>query len=213
VHRHKRSFENFSPSKIKGERVVHLFENDVDIQIKETLKAAVLNALSISIICKSNYKIINGTDPIDLVDFSASKKITIVGAFHSYIKKIASQNNDLHVLEFDENTLEEYEKQFYVPAEKYNEIIPGSNVVIISGLTLINKTIDNLLNFVSPDSTVIVTGPTSSMIPDILFNRNVKIIGGTRITDPDLLFTLAAQAGTGFHLFKYCADKFCIINE
>jgi len=212
-YKNKRDFGNFSPGKIKGQKVIDLFENNTGLKITNTLNAAVLNAVSAKLISSGNYKILERIDPIELVDLSPVKTITIVGAFQSYIKLIAATKNKLYVLELDEDALNEDQKQYYVPAENFTKVIPQSDIVIITGLTLVNNTIDNLLASVSSNAEVIVTGPSSSLIPDILFKHNVKILGSTRITDPELLFQVVGEAGTGFHLFKYCAEKFSIINE
>ena len=80
-------------------------------------------------------------------------------------------------------------------------------------LTLVNNTIDGLLSAISPDALVIVTGPSSSLIPDVLFQNKVNIIGATKITNPEILFNIVSECGAGFHSFKYCAAKICIINE
>lgn len=208
-----RDFGDFTPLNILGQSVHDLFETSKTSAILDTLKVAVLNAVSAKMQHSSGYKIIEHTDPIDLIDFSQQRTITVVGGFQSYIQKIAATNNRLFVLEMNENALSEDQKQFYIPASDYNKIIPISDVVIITGLTLVNNTIDELLSCVSPGTQVIVTGPSSSIIPDVLFDNNVSIIGATRITDPDKLFSVVSQAGAGFHLFKYCAQKICILNE
>jgi len=208
-----RDFGDFSPLKVTGQRVSDLFATSKSSAILDTLKIAVLNAMSAQMQNSSGYKILENTDPIDLIDLSRHRTITVVGGFQSYIQKIAATKNKLFVLEMNENALSEDQKQFYVPAGEYNKIIPVSDVVIITGLTLVNNTIDDLLSCVSPGTQVIVTGPSSSIIPDVLFKNKVSIIGATRITDPDLLFSIVSQAGAGFHLFKYCAQKICILNE
>ena len=209
----ERDFEAFSPSKITGQNVIDLFEGNSSLRIKNTLKVAVLNAISSGIIGGGGYRILEGTDPVELLDLSTPKTISIVGAFQSYIKKISATKNKLYVLEMDENALNEDQKQYYVPADNYNKILPGSDVVIITGLTLVNNTIDDLLVSVSPGARVIVSGPSSGIIPDILFKRKVSVVGATRITNPDKLFSVVGEAGTGFHLFKYCAEKFCLVNQ
>jgi uncharacterized protein (DUF4213/DUF364 family) len=209
----ERYFGSFSPSKIKDQKVIDLFDKSSNMKIIDTLKVAVLNALSSEFISEQNYKMIEETDPIDLIDLTPQKTISIVGAFQSYIKKIAVSKNKLYVLELNKNAFIDNQKQFYVPADKYSEILPVSDIIIITGLTLVNNTIDDLLATISPTAKVIVTGPSSSMIPDILFKNRVTIVGGTRITNSELLFKVVSEAGTGFHLFNYCAEKFCIVNE
>ena len=75
-----------------------------------------------------------------------------------------------------------------------------------------NNTIDELLGSVGAGTQVIVTGPSGSIIPDILFDNKVTIIGAVRITDPDILFRIAGEGGTGYHLFEYGAQKICILK-
>jgi uncharacterized protein len=207
-----RDFGSFTPSKIKGQKVSDLFETQKESNTTLTLKIAVLNAISSGIISSGDYKVLENCDPIDLLDLGSQKTITIVGAFHTYIQKVSMTKNRLYVLELNENALAPEQKQFYVPANEYSTILPESDIVIITGLTLVNKTIDSLLSAISKKSTVIVTGPSSSIIPDILFAGNVNIIGATRITKPEILFNVVGEAGTGFHLFEYCAQKICILK-
>jgi uncharacterized protein (DUF4213/DUF364 family) len=208
-----RDFGDFSPLKIKGQKVIDLFETGKKSTLIDTLKTAVLNAISSKLLLTSNYRIIENSDPIDLVDLSSGKTITVVGGFQTYIQKISETNNKLYILELNENALSEEQKQFFIPADQYANILPSSDIVIITGLTLVNNTIDDLLASISQKAKVIVTGPSSSIIPDILFENKVNIIGATRVTDSDLLFSVVGEAGAGFHLFKYCAQKISILND
>ena len=209
----KRDFSDFSPLKIRGQKVCDLFDLEKESGIIFTLKIAALNAISSNIILSSNYKILYNTDPIELIDLGSKKTITIVGAFQSYIRKISGTGNRLYVLELNENAILQEQKQFFVPANDYQKVLPESDIVIITGLTLVNNTIDNLLSAVSEKTLVIVTGPSSSIIPDILFENKVRIIGATRITKPKLAFKVVSEAGTGFHLFKYCAEKISVLRN
>lgn len=208
-----RDFDDFTPTHIKGQKVSDLFEIQKKSNITDTLKIAVLNAISSTLILNGNYKTIENADPIELIDISPQKTITIVGAFQSYIQKISETDNKLYVLELNEKALKDEHRKYYVPANEFDSVIKISDIVIITGLTLVNHTIDSLLSSVLPHTKVIVTGPSSSIIPDVLFDKKVNIIGATRITNPDLLFTIVSESGSGYHLFKYCAQKICIINE
>jgi uncharacterized protein (DUF4213/DUF364 family) len=112
----------------------------------------------------------------------------------------------------NESALPPEYRKYFVPADAYKTIVPESDIVIITGQTLVNSTIDDLLDAVNPGSQVIVTGPSGSILPDILFRNGVSIIGAVRITDPELLFDVAGEGGTGYHLFEYCARKICIVK-
>ncbi len=209
----KRDYDDFTPLKIKGQRAYDLFETEKESGIITTLKIACLNAISSRIISSGKYKILENCDPIDLMDLSKHKIITIVGAFQSYISRISETDNRLYVLELNENPLGEEQKQFYVPANDYDRILPESDIIIITGLTLVNNTIDNLLTAIPEKAVVIVVGPSGSVIPDVLFANKVNIIGATRITKPDILFDVISEAGGGYHLFEYCAQKICILRD
>lgn len=208
-----RDYGDFSPSKIAGQSVLSLLESERKTGIIDSLKIAVLNAISSSILANGKYKIVENTDPVDLIDINSDKTITVVGAFNSYIQKISPTNSQLFVLELNKDAFIDEYKKYYVPAEKYNEVIPKSDIVIITGMTLVNNTLDGLLSSIKPKTNVIVTGPSSSLVPDILFQHKVKIIGATRIVNPELLFPIVSEFGAAYHLFNYCAQKICIINE
>ena len=207
-----RDFGDFTPLKIRGHNVLDILETNRESSLILSLKTAVLNAISSKIISSGNYKIVENCDPIQLLDLNTRKTITIVGAFQSYIRKISETRNKLFVLELSENTLAPEHTKFFVPADEYEKILPTSDIVIITGQTLVNKTIDALLSVISPGTQVIVTGPSSGILPDILFENKVTIIGTIRITKPEVLFDIVSEGGTGFHLFEYCAQKICILK-
>ncbi len=208
----KRDFGDFTPLRIKGQKVLDVLETVKESGVILSLKSSVLNAISSDIISKGNYKIIENCDPIQLLELNSQKIITIVGAFQSYIGKISGTNSKLHVLELNENALLPENKKYFASYSEYKKILPGSDIIIITGQTLVNRTIDDLLSVISDGTQVIVTGPSGNILPDILFKNKVSIIGALRITKPEILFDIVSEGGTGFHLFKYCAQKICILK-
>ena len=60
-------------------------------------------------------RLVEDRDPIQLIDLNSRKTITVVGAFHSYIRKISETGNKLYVLEMNEEALGQEYKKFYVP--------------------------------------------------------------------------------------------------
>ena len=191
-HKQKRDFGNFTPGNISGQKVLDLFNCQDNSKILDRVKHAVLNAVSAQIIAKSTYKIIEDKDPFDLLDTSGQKTICIVGAFQSYIKRISSTQHKLYVLELNENALADEHKQYYVPAANASKILPFSDIVIITGLTIANNTLDDLLSYIPANKQVIIVGPTSGLIPDVLFKHNINIIGSTKITNPERMFTVVS---------------------
>ena len=208
-----RDFGEFTPLQILGRSVEDLLGSRKETSIVRSLQVAVLNAGSSGLIKESSYRILENTDPVDLLDLSGQQTITIVGAFQSYIHKIAATGNRLRVLELNEAALMPEHRHFYVPADEFSSVLADSAVVIITGFTLVNNTLDQLLASCRPGSVIILTGPSSSILPDVLFRHHVTMLGSTRITKPELLMPLVRQGATGYHLFEYCAEKICIVNN
>ncbi|MBI9068285.1 MAG: DUF364 domain-containing protein [Salinivirgaceae bacterium] len=208
-----RDFGEFTPLQIKGRTLLELFECKKNNGLPNGLRVAALNAISVKLMDTFGLKVIRETDPIDLLDLSGEKVITIVGAFHSYIKKVSKTKCHLNVLELNEEAMLPEHRQYFVPAHKYTEVLPKSDIIVITGLTIVNNTLDDLLLACNDKAQVIITGPSSNLIPQVLFEKHIDIIGGTLISKPELLFPLISQGAAGYHLFTYCAEKICILNE
>lgn len=213
THSRNRGFGDFTPGHFKGQKVTDLFAIPEPICFIKTLQLAVINALSAELLAESKFRIIENLDPIELIVLSEKNQVCVVGAFLSYIKKVAESNSVLKIIELNENAVPEEYRRYFVPSNLSEEVISQSDVVIITGSSLANNTLDRLLEIIPRKTKVILVGPTSGLIPDVLFARGVDIIGATRITDSDKMMELVAEGAAGFHLFLSCATKICIINE
>jgi len=89
THSRNRGFGDFTPGNFKGQKVADLFALPEPTCFIKTLQLAVMNAISAELIAESKYRIIENLDPIELIDLPEKKQVCIVGAFLSYIKKIA----------------------------------------------------------------------------------------------------------------------------
>jgi len=201
----------YSPGKILGRSFQDLFEQEYDSEIVPILRTAALNALSPALVTASGmYKEIHNRDPIDLAEINKNTTITLVGAFTNYIKTLEGIAKKLYVLEMNENNLKEDQKQHFVPADEFARVIPQSDVIIITGFTLLNNTLEQLLEAIPEGRQVVLVGPSGNIYPELLFQKGITIIGGTRVIDPELVFDLVGQASSGFHLFERGLRKICL---
>lgn len=208
-----RDHGDFTPLKIVGRSLSALFSHPKNPSLVQSLKIAALNACFQETLAKNKYSILNNTDPVDLLDLSRFARITMVGAFSAYIRKIAEVHPRLQVLELSEEAFLPEHKTFFVPADQFPSILPASELIIITGLTLVNNTFDDLLKYIPRDSTSILIGPSASIPPDLFFEHHISMVGATMITQPDWLFPLVSQGAAGYHLFEYCAEKITLRNE
>lgn len=213
VHNRAMGFGEFTPGNFKGRKVFDFFAHKNRSCLNKTVELAIMNALSAELLAESNYKIIENMDPIELVNLQGGARVCVVGAFLSYIKRIAQTDCILQIVELNETAVPDDFKPYLVSPDLSGKAISSSQIVFITGASLSNNTLDELLELISPGAQVIIVGPTSSLIPDVLFDHKVNVLGAIRITDSDKMLELVAEGASGFHLFKSCASKICILNE
>ena len=85
--------------------------------------------------------------------------------------------------------------------------MPKADLMVITGVTVLNDTLPGLLELRKPGAEIIVTGPTVSMLPDAFFKRGVTSLGGIVVTKADELLDLLCEGGSGYHFFGKYAEQ------
>ena len=123
------------------------------------------------------------------------------------MKKLLAAEADFTVLEMDPRTLKGRELDHYLPADRAAECVPEADLLVITGVTVLNGTLPGLLELAKPGAEILVTGPTASMLPDAFFRRGVTTLGGIRVTKADEALDLLCEGGSGYHLFGRSAEQ------
>ena len=89
-----------------------------------------------------------------------------------------------------------------LPAEEYVNVIPESDVVVATGVTFLNDTLEGLLKVKKPGAIFIVVGP-SVPLSTVLFDYGVDIVGGAYAEDEDQVYKKILQ-GASPRLIKDC---------
>ncbi len=146
-------------------------------------------------------KNINALDLIS--DEGANKKITMVGKFPK-IPEIKSVARELWVLESNPTLLNPKEGIITESAAEY--VIPGSDMVIITGSTLINKALERYLMLAKRENAyTIILGPSTPM-SDVLFDYGADMLAGVEIINPEAILRKISQSG-GMINTKVCKGE------
>ena len=178
--------------------------------LRRTLGIAALNALSLAVQEQdrnSGYELLSGVDAFDELDVTRYKKTVVVGALVPMLKKLIAANADFHVLEQDPRTLKERELPYYAPANQAYRYVPDADLLVITGVTILNDTLPGLLAMAKPGAEILITGPTASMVPDPFFQKGVTMLGGIQVTKPDELLDIISEGGSGYHFFGKYAER------
>ena len=79
-------------------------------------------------------------------------------------------------------------------AEEAINILPQAEVVAISGTSLINHTLENLLNLCH-NSFVVIVGPSCPLSP-VLFNYGVDVLAGAKVVKAEAVIEGISQGAT-----------------
>jgi len=154
-----------------------------------------------------------GIDAFDATEIRRGDRVVVVGAFVPFLKELKRRGQPFLVLEQDPATLKADELPFFRPAEQAAEILPEADVVLITGSTLVNNTLEALLALVPREARVTIVGPTVGMLPDAFLARGADILGCVRITAPDAFLDLLAEGGSGYHFFGRSAQKLVLARR
>lgn len=205
------------PRNIKGTRALHLLD---DLHSREPLRRAigiaVLNALSAAFWAQNipaDYEIKGNTDAQDLIPMTADKKVTVIGALAPVLKKLKKRGGTWWVVEQDPRTLRNEEMDHFVPVSRAEDVIGRADILVITGVTLLNHTLEGILRNAAEGADIYLMGPTAGMLPGPLFARGVRVVGGIRVRRPDEVLDVLAAGGSGYHLFDELAERIVLIRN
>ena len=205
------------PGKLRGRRAADLAREAVSGHgIRRTVGIATVNALADCCWRRRPHpdvELRHGIDAFDATEIRPGDRVVVVGAFVPFLKELKRRGQTFLVLEQDPATLKADELPFFQPAEKAAEILPSADVVLITGSTLVNNTLERLLALTQPDARVTVVGPTVGMLPDAFLARGAGVLGCVRITEPDPFLDLLAEGGSGYHFLGRSAQKLVLMSR
>jgi uncharacterized protein len=205
------------PGKLRGRAAADLAREALAGNgIRRALGIAALNALAECCWARRPYRQTElrlGVDAFDATEIRPGDRVVVVGAFVPFLKELKRRAQSFLVLEQDPTTLKPDELPFFRPAKDAAQVIPQADVVLITGSTLVNATLEELLALARPEARVTVVGPTVGMLPDAFLARGADVLGCVRITQPDAFLDLLAEGGSGYHFFGRSAQKIVLARR
>lgn len=207
----------FDPVRVRGKSVSSMLSSvNSPEPIKTAVAIATLNAVTATCWNKGltgGYSITTGMDAQDVVRMPVEASVAVVGAFVPTLRALKKRGGEWWVIEQDPRTLREDELSHYVPPERSEETIHSADVLIVTGVTLINHTLEAILGAAASGTEIAVMGPTASLLPEPLFERGVRIVGGVWVKKPDELLDVLAAGGSGYHFFDDLATRTVIQRD
>jgi uncharacterized protein (DUF4213/DUF364 family) len=148
--------------------------------IEAAIGVAAINALLPP--CPERWVDINAEEVV--AQHGIGKNVVLVGHF-PFIPRLREAVGKLWVLEQQPGPGD-------LPSEAAPDIIPQADVVAITGMTLVNHTLEGLLALCRPEALVLVLGPSTPLSP-ALFDYGVHILSGSVVEDTEAVLRAVSQ--------------------
>lgn len=116
----------------------------------------------------------------------AGKKVALIGHF-PFVESLRGRVGGLAVLELNP-------RQGDLPAAQGPQVIPQAQVVAITAMTLLNRTLEGILELCAPEAAVLMLGPTTPLSP-LLFDAGIDVLSGSVVTQVDAVLRVVSQGG------------------
>jgi uncharacterized protein (DUF4213/DUF364 family) len=199
------------PGKIRGSLAAALLgEVNAQDAIRRAVGIATMNAMAALCWDRRPHPDVAmdvGVDAFDAAGIRPGQMVVVVGAFVPFLRELKRRGQPYQVLEQDPATLKSEEMPFYRHASQAGVVVPQADVLLITGSTLLNDTLDDILAAARPDACKVVVGPTVGLVPDPYIRRGCDILGSIAVTNADEFLDVLAEGGSGFHFFGRSAQK------
>ncbi len=199
------------PDKMRGRRAAgFLDEVQQPDGIRRAVGIATMNALAALCWERRPHADVDmevGVDAFDAANIGPGQTVVVVGAFVPFLRKLKRRGQPYLVLEQDPATLKPDEMPFYRHAAQAPSVVPQADVLLVTGTTLLNDTLDQILAAARPDACKVVVGPTVGLVPDAYLRRGCDVLGTIRVTHADEFLDVLAEGGSGYHFFAKSAQK------
>jgi len=168
--------------------------------LSDNITRASLGIAAINSLIKVDLKKEADLDGLQLVhDLGKGKNISIVGHF-PVLERVREVAKNLWIIE-------KHPRPGDIPEEAGKECLPKSDIVVISGTTLINHTLEGILSLCNPKSVRMLLGPSTPMIP-MLFDYGIDILSGSRVTDKQTALKYISEGANFVRLKKTGSVRF-----
>jgi uncharacterized protein (DUF4213/DUF364 family) len=141
-------------------------------------------------------------DILEALDLREGDRVCMVGCFFPLIEKLRTRKIEVQAVDLDP-------KPGALPAESVSELLPKSQIALITATAVINGTIDGLLEMTGNCREVAVLGPSTPLFPQAFEGTPVTCLAGIRVNSADEVFEVIAEGG-GFREFKRHTTKVTI---
>jgi hypothetical protein len=171
--------------------------------IERAVGIATLNAISQYLMDQEEYEREMGVDVFEAIEIGKDEEVAVIGYMKPLVEKLRTRTRHVQVFERNARLREDAMPDTFVDL-----LLPKADTVVISGSSLVNGTIDRILDLSKNAKFVAMVGPTASALPEPFFGRNVRLMAGIHARGSAVLNAVAEAKP--FTEFKRLVKKYVI---
>jgi uncharacterized protein len=145
------------------------------------------------------------SDVLELLSVNPDDTVGMIGYFGPLVEPVKKKALALHV--FERRPDPDYE---ILPESAANDLLPKCQVVIMSATTLLNHTIDRLLDLSGGARQIAILGPSTPFMPEIFRSHGVTLLSGLQVVAPKQVLQIVSEGG-GTRQFGRAARKLSLV--
>lgn len=185
------------------------------VPLRRAVGVAALNALSSLAVERFGVPggtMVPGADALEAADVHPEDRVAMVGAFAPFVRALKGRVAELWVVDRHPEALREDERPLWRSPEHAREVLSAATVVLLTGSTLVEGGVDDLLEASRRARRRVLAGPTTALWPVPFFDRGVHVLAGIRVLDGSRLVRIVGEGGSGY-FFQDAAEKVAVVRH
>jgi len=162
---------------------------------EDRIEMAVASATANALANHMKKEIIEG-DTLDYVHISPEDRVGMVGHFAPVLPRLMKKTSSIMIFE----QIREKQGDLLPEADAYR-FLPQCQVALITSTSIVNHTVDKLLEAARSCRDVILLGASTPLIPDVFSDTPASFLSGILIKRPVEILRIVSEAG-GMRYFK-----------
>jgi hypothetical protein len=131
-----------------------------------------------------------GGDVLDLVAVEETDAVGMVGYFGPLVEPLRKSAKALHIIERRSGL-----EKSILPEQAAGDILPQCQIVILTATSLLNRTLDGLLEHCGNAREIVLLGPSTPLLPNIFATHGVTLLLGVEVIDPVQAMRIISEGG------------------
>ena len=177
----------------------------VHLIVEGNLQEASIGYAAINALTAAGREGLAGGNIYDYLDLKETDVVGVIGDFGRFLNPIRQKCRKLMIFELAEGP-------DYYPVWSEPLHLPECDIVIITGATLINRTIDAVLANSTKARQIVLMGPTAVQLPEVFAKHGVTLLAGAETLEGERALEMIQEGANGGDLLPY-RRSYCVVLE